>query len=78
MESQKELQTAKFNLLADVKRAEWTGACESGGTRLSLSWYAIEQSPYVMQGFRVTVRGQTKLLGEGEPQGEQRQTPGPS
>ena len=34
-------------------------------------------SPYVIQGFSATVRGQTKLFGEGEPQGVDRQAPEP-
>jgi hypothetical protein len=34
-------------------------------------------SPYVIQEFSATVRGQTKLLGEGKPQGENRQAPEP-
>jgi hypothetical protein len=78
MESQREIWTAKRNLQAETQQAEWAGACESRWTQLSLSWYARESSPYVMQGFCVTVRGQAKLNDEGEPQGEKRQAPGPS
>lgn len=35
-------------------------------------------SPYVIQGVSATVRGQSKLSGEGEPQGENRLAPEPS
>jgi hypothetical protein len=43
----------------------------------TLSWYTsdgkrIPGSPYVIQGDSATVRGQAKLSGEGEPQGEYR------
>jgi hypothetical protein len=43
----------------------------------TLSWYTSESSAYVIQGDSVTVRGQSKLFGEGEPQGENRQAPEP-
>lgn len=54
----------------------------------ALSWYASVpkglsehdlkvSSPYVIQGVSATVRGQTKLMCEGEPQGGNRQAPEP-
>jgi len=43
----------------------------------TLSWYTSESSAYVIQGVSATVRGQSKLSGEGEPQGVQRQAPEP-
>ena len=48
----------------------WVGA----GT---LSWYTSESSAYVIQGVSATVRGQSKLFGEGKPQGVHRQAPEP-
>jgi hypothetical protein len=36
-----------------------------------------KSSPYIIQGYSAAVRGQTKLLGEGEPQGDNRQAPEP-
>jgi hypothetical protein len=64
-------------------------ACQSGSATSeelagagALSWYASEgkrvsRSPYVIQGVSATVRGQTKLISEGEPQGDNRQAPEP-
>ena len=43
----------------------------------TLSWYSSGSSAYVIQGVSVTVRGQAKLVDEGEPQGEHRQAPEP-
>jgi len=43
----------------------------------TLSWYTSESSAYVIQGVSATVRGQSKLYGEGEPQGVNRQAPEP-
>jgi len=43
----------------------------------TLSWYTSESSTYVIQGVSATVRGQSKLNGEGEPQGVTRQAPEP-
>jgi hypothetical protein len=55
-----------------------TATSASWRALLALSWYASANSPYVIQGVSAAVRGRSKLLGEGEPQGEKRPAPEPS
>jgi hypothetical protein len=51
--------------------------CKMLASAGTLSWYTSESSAYVIQGVSATVRGQSKLKCEGEPQGESRQAPEP-
>jgi hypothetical protein len=79
LESQAEICTA------DIRRTESAKpdaererpAKEAGGRWNPILVYERESSAYDIQGVSVTVRGQSKLIGEGEPQGETRQAPEP-
>ena len=59
--------------LAGVESLSWYASVPKGLDHLDLK----VSSPYVIQGVSVTVRGQSKLLDEGEPQGENRLAPEP-
>ena len=63
--------------VSNVQRSK-TATSGSWRALLALSWYTSANSPYVIQGVSAAVRGRSKLLCEGEPQGVKRPAPEPS